>query len=411
MSASEIVRPAALQAPATNDEFLTGASRLLDDPPDARSRPVVAIATQHPVQHFTPGFRALHARGRVKSYVLYFDDLMGGQHDPGFGRHVNWDVDLLSGYDWVVAQGSRRRRQTRAGWHHLQLRGTDVVVAFGWATHAAQAAIMYALGTGTPLLLLGDNSWQHRPRTLKSRARGKLVGAILRRAAGAIATGTFNREDWIRLGIHPSRVFPGTIPVDVRRFSAKLRQESGGPFRIGYVGKLIPRKGVDELLRALATLPADLDWSCTLVGDGPLAADLKELAAELGVLARVEFSGFVNQASIPALLAGFDVVVVPSYVDMRVLIVAEAMAAGTPVIVSSGTAVWGEGDVLQHERTGLVYPSGNPRALARALVRLASDPVQAEAMARAALKLSVPTATPEHFARCIEHACRLVRGS
>jgi glycosyltransferase involved in cell wall biosynthesis len=75
----------------------------------------------------------------------------------------------------------------------------------------------------------------------------------------------------------------------------------------------------------------------------------------------------------PAFLASCDVIVVPSSVDMRVLIVTEAMAAGTVVVVSSGTAVWGTGDVVEHGVTGLVYSRGDPGDLAGCLRSLISD--------------------------------------
>src|ERR1022692_3907183 len=77
----------------------------------------------------------------------------------------------------------------------------------------------------------------------------------------------------------------------------------------------------------------------------------------------------------PRLLASFDVVVVPSQRDMRALISIEAMAAGAAIIVSDATAVWGQGDLVEHGVTGLVYPSGNPAALARELSCLLEDRV------------------------------------
>ena len=65
--------------------------------------------------------------------------------------------------------------------------------------------------------------------------------------------------------------------------------------------------------------------------------------------------------------------VVPSRLDMRALVTIEAMAAGAAVVVSDATAVWGPGDLVEHEVTGMVYPSGDPRALSRELGRLIAD--------------------------------------
>lgn len=388
--------------------FIDGSARFMGERTHqvAVNHRVVAIATQHPIQHFSPAFRALTDRGVVNPLVLYFDDLRSGQHDPGFARHVTWDVELLSGYSFYVAEGRNAPARLLSGIRWLHQVQPAAVLTFGWATGAARAGILYALATRTPLLLYGDNSWQHRPSTLRTHIRDRIIRIVLRRAAGAVATGTFNREDWVRLGIHPGRTFPGTYPIDVERFTNERRPKRSGTrfFHIGFVGKLIGRKGADELLRAIAALPDQLVWRCSIVGDGPMMPTLRALAAELGVAARVDFVGFTNQASIPRRLAEMDVLVVPSTIDMRVLIVSEAMAVGTPVIVSTGTAVWGEGDQVDHGVSGLVYRSGQPAQLTERILELASSDELRDRLARRAKQEVVDRAHPDYFARTIEHA-------
>jgi glycosyltransferase involved in cell wall biosynthesis len=168
---------------------------------------------------------------------------------------------------------------------------------------------------------------------------------------------------------------------------------------------LIARKGVDELLHAVALLPHTYDWSLTVVGDGPLIAELRTLSLELGLSDRVIFRGFANTTEMPKLLADFDVVVVPSRLDMRALITIEAMAAGAAIIVSSATAVWGPGDLVEHDVTGLVYPSQDPAALARQLSLLLED---RELLARLRAKgvERVVEYGPDAFARTMALAAR-----
>jgi glycosyltransferase involved in cell wall biosynthesis len=192
-----------------------------------------------------------------------------------------------------------------------------------------------------------------------------------------VSTGTFNREFYIKHGVDPRRIWPGVCPADSDMFAAARatrRPDPDGELRIGFAGKLIASKGVDELLRAAALLPSRRDWMVTVVGDGPLLHPLQELAAELGLSDRVVFRGFVNTTEMPKLLASFDVVVVPSRVDLRALVTIEAMAAGAALIVSDATAVWGPGDLVEHGVTGLVYRSGEPAMLAGLLERLLDDP-------------------------------------
>jgi phosphatidylinositol alpha 1,6-mannosyltransferase len=230
-------------------------------------------------------------------------------------------------------------------------------------------------------------------------------------SAGAISTGAFNREFYISCGMDPRRIWPGVCPADTELFGMA---RAGGaappgagptPLRIGFAGKLIARKGADELLRAAALLPAARDWSVTVVGDGPLMPDLRALAAELGLAGRVTFRGFANTTEMPALLAGFDVMVVPSRWDMRALVTIEAMAAGAAVIVSDATAVWGPGDLVEDGVSGLVYRSGDPAALGRQLRRLLDDPGLLATL-RAAAVVRVAEFGPDAFARTMASAIR-----
>jgi glycosyltransferase involved in cell wall biosynthesis len=178
-----------------------------------------------------------------------------------------------------------------------------------------------------------------------------------------------------------------------------------GSLRIGFAGKLIPRKGADVLLRAAALLPDSPAWSVTIVGDGPLMSDLQALAGELGVADRIAFHGFCNTTEMPKILAGFDVVVVPSRLDMRVLVTIEAMAAGAVPVVSDATAVWGPGDLVQDGVTGLVHATCDAADLARQLGRLLIDPVLLATLRSKGVE-RVTDYGPEAFARTMASAAR-----
>jgi glycosyltransferase involved in cell wall biosynthesis len=108
----------------------------------------------------------------------------------------------------------------------------------------------------------------------------------------------------------------------------------------------------------------------------------------------------------PKLLAGFDVVVVSSRRDRRVLVAIEAMAAGAAVIVSDHTSVWGPGDLIEDGVTGLVYRSGEPAMLASQLGRLLDDPVLLDRLQRAGAERSVRFG-PAAFARTMRDAAQM----
>jgi glycosyltransferase involved in cell wall biosynthesis len=259
--------------------------------------------------------------------------------------------------------------------------------------------------------MYGDTTWQHSASGRHRLARSAALHLLLRRCAGAVSTGTFNREFYIQHGMDPRRIWPGVCPADTETFGAARagRRPPGaddGELRIGFAGKLIARKGVDELIRAAALLAPGRAWSITVVGDGPLLPELRALVAELGLCDRVTFRGFANTTEMPKLLAGFDVVVIPSRLDMRALVTTEAMATGAAVIVSDTTAVWGPGDLIEDGVTGLVYRSGEPAMLASQLGRLLDDPALLDRLQHCGAEQSVRFG-PAAFARTIRDAAQM----
>ncbi|MFN3928597.1 MAG: glycosyltransferase family 4 protein [Thermoflexus sp.] len=144
------------------------------------------------------------------------------------------------------------------------------------------------------------------------------------------------------------------------------------PFTIGYVGRWVPEKGIDLLIRAAAGLPGD--WRVRIIGSGPAGPALRQLAERLGLSQRVSFEPPSPSTRMPEVYRGLDVLVLPSRTRRnwteqfgRVLI--EAMACGVPVIGSSaGEIPWVIGEA------GLVFPEGHEEALREALRRLMEDP-------------------------------------
>lgn len=377
-------------------------------PPPVR----VALVMDHPAQHFTRALQLLAGEATVELRVYYWA-APKRVYDAGFDRPVSWDVDLLGGYGWAAPEPGRTRAW-RDRWLIGQLRAgrPGVVVCYGWASPISRLAMAYCAATRTRLLLYGDTTWQHSSGGWHPVLRALMLRALMRLCTGAVSTGTFNREFYISHGMDPRRIWPGVCPADTELFGSARAGDAVAhgpgrrPLRIGFAGKLIPRKGADDLLRAAALLPRADDWSVTVIGDGPLMPDLRALAAQLGVHDRVTFHGFANTTEMPKLLAGFDVVVVPSRLDMRALVTIEAMAAGAAIVVSDATAVWGSGDLVEHGVTGLVYPSGDPAALARELAGLMVDSAFLARLRSRGIE-RVAGYGPEAFSRSMASAVRL----
>ena len=161
---------------------------------------------------------------------------------------------------------------------------------------------------------------------------------------------------------------PLALTAAVRARAASLRAELGTPLVL-FTGRLVPYKGVDVLLRAMARMAARL----VVVGDGPLRGAL-EAQARATCLGRVTFAGTVADEELTALYHACDVFVLPSVTRAEAfgMVQIEAMACGKPVVSTSVPS--GVPWVNQHDETGLIVPPGDANALARALQCLVENP-------------------------------------
>lgn len=150
-----------------------------------------------------------------------------------------------------------------------------------------------------------------------------------------------------------------------------------GAYQLISVGRLVSRKGFDHLVRAMKELPEDVGlW---IVGDGPLAAELEELARSEGVEKRVSLLGYRTREQIHALLREADCYVLSSLHEGLGIVVQEAMEAGLPVVATDNG---GQVDLIHPDRNGLLVPVADPSALAAAVSELSSDPERGRSMGR-----------------------------
>ncbi len=150
------------------------------------------------------------------------------------------------------------------------------------------------------------------------------------------------------------------------------------PVRICSIARFASPKDHRTLLAALAALRSQ-PWELDLVGDGPLEAEMRGLASQLGLAGRVRFLGYVADPA--PVLAGAQLFVLSSRSEAFPRSVLEALRAGLPVVAS---AVGGVGEAVTDGVNGLLVPAGNPAPLASALQRLLGDAPLRESMGIAA---------------------------
>ena len=161
------------------------------------------------------------------------------------------------------------------------------------------------------------------------------------------------------------------------RGSLNLRQDD---FVVGYVGRLVPIKDVDTLLRAVALVRSqEPSVHLIVVGDGECRDELARLAGRLGLAGAVHFLGW--RSDLPEVYDAFDLFALTSRNEGTPVALIEAMAAGVPALA---TAVGGVPDVIEHGVTGTVVPPDRPDLVAAAIMEIRRDPPRAAAMAVAA---------------------------
>lgn len=236
-----------------------------------------------------------------------------------------------------------------------------------FSTVIAECGVPGILEVNAPLI---DEQRTHRVLVDEQAADAALQEQV--QAALATICVSDPVRDWVIARTEGTRVF--TVPNGVNVHRITPQPESPGAPVVTFVGTLKPWHGVDVLLRARAQ--AHKDWQLRIIGDGPMRAELDDLARSLGI--DVDFRGAVAPDAILQHMAGTAIGVAP-YPAMNTdsdqyfspLKVYEYMAAGLPVVASRV----GQLPEIMGESAYLVPPS-DPEALAEALDALVANPVE-----------------------------------
>jgi D-inositol-3-phosphate glycosyltransferase len=276
----------------------------------------------------------------------------------------------------------------------------DVVHSHFWMS--GYAAVLAAAPLSLPVL-----HTFHALGVVKRREQGLLDTSpaeraaverdLLHQAGTILATCPDEVFELLRLGGDRRRIAVVPCGVDVSHFTpdgpaARRPSARRAPLpRVLYVGRLVQRKGIGDLMTALAEVPgAEL-----VIAGGPapgqLAADpdiarLRAWADDHGVGGRVRFLGRLDRAELPALYRSADVVAAVPWYEPFGIVPLEAMACGVPVVAA---AVGGQADTVIDQVTGLHVPPRDPARTAAALRKLLADPELGRALGQAGRKRAV----------------------
>ncbi len=224
-----------------------------------------------------------------------------------------------------------------------------------------------------------DNPFWLRERPINP-ALNVLGKWLILRADSIRVVSERERAKIIALGARPDRVRNIGWITDFARFEdvdgAAVRGHLLGGTRANYLllfpGRLVPQKDLATLLHGLAAIVHERADVCLAVaGDGPERARAERLAAHLGLERFVSFLGAVPYPELPRYFAASDLVLLPSRYEGNARVLAEAAAAGRPVVT---TDVSGARDTVLEGSTGCVVPVERPDLVAERTLRLLADP-------------------------------------
>jgi glycosyltransferase involved in cell wall biosynthesis len=202
-----------------------------------------------------------------------------------------------------------------------------------------------------------------RTEALRERFNG--VDAIL-------APTEIMRRKLTENGLDPSLMTLSPYGMDLSGFRDAKTPRSD-VLRLGYIGTISPKKGLDVLLSAFGRLPEDGRVTLRVCGDFKGFPEYaRRVYAQAGEDPRINFAGSFPNEKMTAELGKIDVLVVPStWYENAPLVIYSALAAGIPVVAAN---LGGMAGIVRHEENGMLFRPGDPEDLARQLERLASEP-------------------------------------
>ena len=336
--------------------------------------------------------------------VLTFADVRERTIDEGV---IRWP----RGKPWLSRHTSIVR------WLVKNRRSFDVV----YATGLHPSAVLGARIARRPVVVkvVGDSAWERSrrqgrtgagfeefqspgsPMGLSVRAMQWVRNRALRGATRIVAPSRY-LADVIQGWIGPEHDVV-VIHNGVRAGSRPALDRTPGSDRIVRavsVGRLVPHKQIDVLIRAVAEVPGVF---LDVIGEGPSRAELERLSSELGVDERVSFVGALDHDQVMERLAEADVLVSASSYEGLPHVAIEALANGTPVLAPP---VGGMTEVIEHGRNGLLVETPLPGSFVESLTRLQEDPNLRAGLAAAAAADS----SRWSFVRCADAIESLLAG-
>jgi len=338
------------------------------NPPDRSTAAMEGYERQEAVNTFF--VKAQGARGAVAA-LLYW----GVRSPAKLLSALRLGLQLGKGGSWLYGMAYVAEAALVGRWMQ-QKRLQHLHVHFGSAGATVGVLVKQLTGCHLSYTIHGpdefdDVAGQHLPLKMQ---QADCVVCISQFAKGQLMR-ISHPNDWSKLQVC-------RLGVDPAQFTYSLRAPSKATVELLCVGRLSSAKAQVLLVQACAELrDQGLDFSLTLVGDGPDRARIEQTIERLALASRIQLTGALNQAAVREHFARADIFVLPSLAEGIPVVLMEAMSCGVPCV---STPVNGIPELIEHDRTGLLATPGDVHSLTRQLQRLISEPELRQTLAQAA---------------------------
>jgi len=344
----------------------------------------LAIITTHPIQYYAPVFELLHQRQLINIKVFYtWGEGALNKYDPGFDKHITWDIPLLDNYPYEWVQNTA----AQPGTHHFRgiinpdltnqvdVWQPDAILIYGWAYQSHLKALRY-FKNKMPVFFRGDSTLLDEEKGVKNLLKFIFLKWVYKHVDDAFYVGSNNKAYYKKYGLKDYQLIFAPHAIDNERFAEDRIDEAIGIRRklsvednailILFAGKLEEKKSPELLLDAFLKLKNPL-VHLLFLGNGALESALKQMAKNK---ANIHFIDFQNQSAMPPLYQACDLFCLPSKGPGETwgLAINEAMACGKAILASDkvGCAI----DLVKENYNGSIFKSGNADDLVNNLNRL-----------------------------------------
>jgi glycosyltransferase involved in cell wall biosynthesis len=287
-----------------------------------------------------------------------------------------WPQELVDRHERRYGQQVKAEQRARNALYFADLFARNGVDHFHvhFANRAAHTALFLKEISGIPFSVTA-----HGQDFMKDLGNDDLLREICATAEFVAAETDYSRELLCqRCPDSAAKIYRVYNGIDIGRFPAPPSATANSAPRILSVGRLVAFKGFAQLINACAELTRrGIDFTCEIIGDGPLRENLQAEIDKLSLSSRVTLLGSLSQGAVFDKLRAADIFALASVTDRQgasdvfPTVIMEAMSAARPVV---STQLAGIPELVMHEETGLLLPPGNTIALADALEQLIRDP-------------------------------------